>query len=323
MSLDEEKIWRVTQKILNRELTDDALKPLLGGKKLNEIFDLQTQQVIFHTIVTKGKIHNMINDGTGFYLLDGLINNQICGDLSDFYMIKPDYILSLPEEQQKNMADSISNGREDLCLTLLNLWSKGIKTEACTTKDSDNIPMLQLIVKENEIEKQKMIQQIYEQNNIRGDAFYNYIDKTFKVTISGSNLYNYLKDGEIPQSTQTKSNIFLESVKGNIDYTEKLYNYFLKKEYNTNELKKQLVLEKATFEDIKGRVKQIDDEETEDSLKQNQEKSSEKKPWELEPEEKLKLQIKNAELAKRERDFSNRALSQNTKSEKDNKTIEK
>lgn len=60
----------------------------------------------------------MTPNDSGLDILDGLLNNQVSSNLSDFYMIKPDYILQLPPERQRNMANSISGGRQDLSLAL-------------------------------------------------------------------------------------------------------------------------------------------------------------------------------------------------------------
>lgn len=46
--------------------------------------------------------------------IENLLDGRIRGTLTDFYSIKPEFILSLSLEEQKNMADSISGGREDL-----------------------------------------------------------------------------------------------------------------------------------------------------------------------------------------------------------------
>ena len=243
MSLDEKQIIETAEKIKNGIVPKEALKELLGGERLDNIFDSKTQQAIFDNIINNGKLHNMTPNGNGLGILDGLLNNQVSSNLSDFYMIKPDYILQLPLEQQRNMANSISGGRQDLSLALQNLWSKGIRTEACTTKSSDNIPMLQLNIKESEIEKQDIVQQLYEQSDINGNAFYDYQAKDFHINLSGNNLYNYLQDGNIPPSQNEKSNIFEDSIRDSLQFAEEMYTSYSQNGMDTTELRKEILSE--------------------------------------------------------------------------------
>lgn len=170
-------------------VSEDKLIKLIGGQRLYDIFDDYTVNAILKNIIDLGKFHNMIKDEDGLDMLEGLLNNTISGNLQDFYMIKSDYILQLTKEQQINMANSISGGNQNLSLTLQSLWSAGIRTEACTTRSSDNIPMIQVRIRDTEFIKQDLIQQIYNQGEFSYDGDYNYIDGDFMVRISGNNLY--------------------------------------------------------------------------------------------------------------------------------------
>ena len=254
MSLDEKQIIETAEKIKNGIVPKEALKKLLGGERLDNIFDSKTQQAIFDNIINNGKLHNMTPNGNGLGILDGLLNNQVSSNLSDFYMIKPDYIFQLPLEQQRNMANSISGGRQDLSLALQNLWSKGIRTEACTTKSSDNIPMLQLNIKESEIEKQDMVQQLYEQSDINGNAFYDYQTKDFHINLSGNNLYNYLQDGNIPPSQNEKSNIFEDSIRDSLQFAEEMYTSYSQNGMDTTELRREILSERKSLQEIGNRI---------------------------------------------------------------------
>ena len=254
MSLDEKQIIETAEKIKNGIVPKEALKELLGGERLDNIFDSKTQQAIFDNIINNGKLHNMTPNSNGLGILDGLLNNQVSSNLSDFYMIKPDYILQLPLEQQRNMANSISGGRIDLSLALQNLWSKGIRTEACTTKSSDNIPMLQLNIKESEIEKQDIVQQLYEQSDINGNAFYDYQTKDFHINLSGNNLYEYLQDGNIPTSQNEKANIFEDSIKESLRFAEEMYTYYSQNGMDTTELRRKILLERKSLQEIGNRI---------------------------------------------------------------------
>lgn len=293
MGLDEKQIIETAEKVKNGILPKETLKELLGGERLDDIFDSRTQQAILDNIINNGKLHKMILNGNGLDILDGLLNNQVSGNLSDFYMIKPDYILQLPPEQQRNMANSISGDRQDLSLVLQNLWSKGIRTEACTTKSSDNIPMLQLNIKESEIEKQDIVQQLYEQSDIKGYAFYNYQAKYFCINLSGNNLYNYLQDGNIPPSQNEKANIFEASIRDSLQFLEEMYTDYSQNGMDTTELRKAILSARKSLQEIGNRI--------EASKEQGQMKQKEKKPWELEPEEKAKRQKATAQIAEKHR----------------------
>lgn len=254
MNLNEKQILETAERVKNGTAPKEELKELLGGERLNDIFDSKTQEAIFDNIINNGKLHNMISSGNGLDILESLLNNQVSSNLSDFYMIKPEYILQLPQEQQRNMADSISGGRQDLSLALQNLWSKGIRTEACTTKSSDNIPMLQLNIKENEVEKQDIIQQLYEQSDIRGSAFYDYQAKDFHINLEGNNLYNYLQDGNIPLSQTEKTNIFEASIKDSLQFSEEMYTSYSQNGIDTTELRKEIISERKSLQEISNRI---------------------------------------------------------------------
>ena len=308
MSLDEKQIIETAKKIKNGILPKEALKELLGGERLDDIFDSKTQQAIFDNIINNGKLHNMTPNGNGLGILDGLLNNQVSSNLSDFYMIKPDYILQLPLEQQRNMANSISGGRRDLSLALQNLWSKGIRTEACTTKSSDNIPMLQLNIKESEIEKQDMVQQLYEQSDINGNAFYDYQTKDFHINLSGNNLYDYLQDGNIPLSQNEKANIFEDSIRDSLQFAEEMYTSYSQNGMDTTELGRVILSEIKSLQEIGNRIEaskkqgKMTGQELYNNTFQNQMKQNEKKSWELEPDEKARIQKETAQIAQEHRE---------------------
>lgn len=301
MVLDEAKILETAQRMKAEDKDKSDLKELLGGKKLDDILDQTTQKALFKSIIVNGKVHKMLKDGNGIDILEGLLNNKICGDLSNFYMIKPDYILQLPNEQQINMANSIANGRKDLSAVLQNLWKRGIRTEACTTKNSDNIPMIQLNIKESEHEIQDMVQQIYEQDDIEGDYIYNYIEKAFKINLSGINLYEYLKEGKIPNSKIIKPNIFESAIKESLKNAEELYKYYNENGMDTSELEREISNQKNILSSIgkeKGKWNEENKKKNESAM--HFLRKIEKKSWELESEEKEKIQEGQVKLANRQ-----------------------
>lgn len=131
MRLDKNRILKLSEDIRNGNGLIEELIEALGGKRLYDVFDEQTIDSLVSNVVNNGKFHTLIDDGNGFDILEGLLNDKVKGNLTDFYMIKPDYILALSKKQQKNMAESISGGDKELANSLQNLWEKGIKTEAC------------------------------------------------------------------------------------------------------------------------------------------------------------------------------------------------
>ncbi len=289
MILNEKQILETAENIRNGSASRNSLKELLGGERLDTIFDQETQEAMFNNIIEQGKLHNMTLNGNGLDILDGLLNNKVNSDLSDFYMIKPDYILQLPPDQQKNMADSISGGRQDLSLALQNLWSKGIRTEACTTKSSDNIPMLQLNIKENEFEKQDFVQQLYEQNNISGNYFYDYQAKDFHINLSGTNLYEYLQARDLPPSQMEKSNIFEDAIKDSLAFAEEMYTSYSQNGMDTTALQNEILSEKRSLEELSSRSQQ----------KTSQTQTTERKSWELDPAEKARIIAETDQIVKR------------------------
>ena len=336
MVLDRITILKTIEDIKMGIQTREDLKELLGGEILDNIFDQNTQNALLDSFINNGKIHSMNQGGTGLDTLEGLLNNQIRGDLSNFYMIKPDYILQLPLQEQKNMADSISSGNEDLSLALQKLWSQGIRTEACATRLSDNTPMVQLRVGLDEIENQNMIQQLYNQQAIEGRAFFDYEQKSFQINLSGENLYHYIQDIQAKQleiTAESKDDIFEGSIKDGLEFSEEIYKYYLESGANTTEIENQILVQKESLQYLKDREKRdngleqynetINQQETlankksffdrfksknigNDSMTQIEQvpendktvKQNETKrpPWELDPEEKARIDERTSKV---------------------------
>lgn len=331
MKLNKRKILNTANAIKNGIVSEDKLTDLIGGQRLYDIFDDYTVNAIIKNIINLGKFHNMIKDEDGLDMLEGLLNNTISGNLQDFYMIKSDYILQLPKEQQINMANSISGGKQDLSMALQNLWSKGIRTEACTTRSSDNTPMIQVRIKDTEFIQQDLIQQIYNQGEFSYDGDYNYIDGDFMVRISGDNLYECINGLKNDSSKTNKRNIF----EGMISTDLYLARHPEDNIHNLSELKRKVLIEERTLANIKGHLQQLTER---DNKQGKQHKNStnlpvkqgrvskffskiraifarkptirevpqqnndtveiKKKPWELEPMNKLNVQRNIAKIVK-------------------------
>ena len=114
--------------------------------------------------------------------------------------------------------------------------------------------MLQLNIKESEIEKQDIVQQLYEQSDINGNAFYDYQAKDFHINLSGNNLYNYLQDGNIPPSQNEKSNIFEDSIKDSLQFAEEMYTSYSQNGMDTTELRREILSERKSLQEIGNRI---------------------------------------------------------------------
>lgn len=78
MSLDEKQIIETAEKIKNGIVPKESLKELLGGERLDNIFDSKTQQAIFDNIINNGKLHNMTPNGNGLVRQKVVIIFQCC-----------------------------------------------------------------------------------------------------------------------------------------------------------------------------------------------------------------------------------------------------
>lgn len=237
------EIQEMINKIKNGIMPKAELKNVIGGERLDSIFDSNTVDALLDNLINSGQIHILLEQGNGLDLLEGLLNNQIKGDLSNFYMIKSDYILQLSPEEQENMAISISAGREDLANALKSVWSKGIRTEACTTKAEHNNPMIQFRIGDSEFEQQDLIQLLYEMQDIQGNAFYDYENKSFIVNLVGDNLYQYLQQDFSKESLRDKKSIFAKTIEESLEFDEEMLESYLKNDIDTTEVSK-IILEK-------------------------------------------------------------------------------
>ncbi len=251
MELNESEILNTANAVKNGIVSEDKLKELVGGQRLYDIFDDYTVNAIIKNVINLGKFHNMLKNENGFNILEGLLNNTISGNLQDFYMIKSDYILQLPANQQINMANSISGGNEDLSIALQNLWSKGIRTEACTTRSSDNIPMIQVRIKDTEFIQQDIIQQIYNQGGFSYDGDYNYITGDFMLRISGDNLYECINGFENNSNKTSKENIFESMIRIDLFLAKYSGN-----KIDSSELRRKILIQERTLANIKGHLQQ-------------------------------------------------------------------
>ena len=275
MRLNERLILQIAEKVKEGIESRETLIELLGGEGLDVIFDYIAKKALVNSVITCGRIHDLlITEGSGIDVLEGLLNNRIIGDLSDFYMIKPGYILSLPPEEQIKMAQCISAGRQDLCITLQKLWGRGIMTEACSTKLIHDKPMICLSVGFDDEENQELVQQLYEQDDIVCDTYCIELNR-FEVQLSGENLYRYLGQDRIPVAKNKKPNIFESAAEEGVKYFQDMYDSHVACDVDATE-------DKACIDALKKFLKKCKDK---------------MKPWDLAPDVKKAVVAKMTEVA--------------------------
>lgn len=288
MELDRNRIKDIVYKIKNGQVSKYELKEALGGKKLDEIFESFAIDMLLETVIENGKIHNLLKteDGDGLDILEGLLNNRVMGDLSDFYVIKSDYILNLSKEERTNMANSIlgSGDQKGLSNVLQILWDQGIGTEASTTRISDNIQIIKFVVKSNELDKQKTIQQMYQHEGIDvASIFYNDDKDAFELILSGNNLYEYIQGNLELKESNNKENIFERAMEESLQFLTELYEYYSKNGQDTTKVKEIMARAKNYLIQLRKQEGQPD--------KQNS--------WVLEPDMKEKINGENIEIGKK------------------------
>lgn len=137
MKLNKQKILSELEEIRKGKSDRDKLKELLGGEQLKEIFDEDTISSLEEVLIETDKIHNSLSKQENFDTLEGLLNKKIVGNLGEFYNIKPEFILTLPKEEQAKLAHTFAEGDKELEELLQKLWEKNVKTIACGGKRED------------------------------------------------------------------------------------------------------------------------------------------------------------------------------------------
>ena len=137
MKLNKQKILSEIEEIRKGKSDRDKLKELLGGEQLKEIFDEDTISSLEEVLIETDKIHNSLSKQENFDTFEGLLNKKIVGNLGEFYNIKPEFILTLPKEEQAKLAHTFAEGDKELEELLQKLWEKNVKTIACGGKRED------------------------------------------------------------------------------------------------------------------------------------------------------------------------------------------
>ena len=133
MKIDRVKVLEAIKKYNVDSLEMPELKEALGGDALENVFDNQTCKSVCESFIRCGRMHEELPEEAedGIDLLESLLNQKITGSLEKFYNVKPEYIASLPEEEQIKIAKAFSGNQEYLPELLVTLWNKNIPTIAC------------------------------------------------------------------------------------------------------------------------------------------------------------------------------------------------
>lgn len=126
-----EEVLKMVDKIREGKATKQDLINLIGKEKLEAIFDPYTVDLIMNNLISKNQIYVNDDKGVGIEALEGLLNKKITGKLFTFYTVKPEYVLSLPPEEQEHLAESFSEGNSTQKEALLTLWKNGVETMGC------------------------------------------------------------------------------------------------------------------------------------------------------------------------------------------------
>ena len=192
IKFDEKAILKKADEVRNNEADTKELFDLIGGDKLERIFEKGAIETILDTLVQEKKTHSLYEDDeNGLTELEGLLNKKITGKLGKFYMMKPEYIISLPPEEQEHMAESISEGNIDLKNALMTLWKNGIETKACggvRTKEEET-PYIYVNVSLKNSDILGRLNNITQKGENYLDLCFDAGDDSLDIVIKGENVY--------------------------------------------------------------------------------------------------------------------------------------
>ena len=192
IKLDEEAILKKVDEIRAEKADSKELLALIGGDELEKIFEKYSIEAIIDTLIQEKKTHSLYEDDeNGLTELEGLLNKKITGKLGKFYMMKPEYIISLPPEEQEHMAESISEGNIDLKNALMTLWKNGIETKACggvRTKEEET-PYIYVNVSLKNSDILGRLNNITQKGENYLDLCFDAGDDSLDIVIKGENVY--------------------------------------------------------------------------------------------------------------------------------------
>ena len=101
---------------------------VLGNEKLVKAIGIDALNFLADRILRKEKMHFFYEDADTLNMIEGLSNNEIIGDWQHFLSVKSDFLFSLPEKQQEEVARNFAIGNISAQKCLMELWKNKIKT---------------------------------------------------------------------------------------------------------------------------------------------------------------------------------------------------
>lgn len=252
MKLDKQKILAQIEEIRKGKSDRSTLKELLGGEELKEIFDEDTISSLEEVLIETDKIHNSLSEQENFTTLEGLLNKKILGNLGEFYNIKPEFILTLPKEEQAKLAHTFAEGDKELEELLQKLWEKNVKTIACGGKREDAYLRVKLPKKDSENLTRMEAVSNKEENEVDIFTYENEIT----ITVYGKKQELY-KDVLAEYNKDKKTNKFIEKL---IDSMEDEKNFIKPVEEKSKNMYSEEYVEELVTETAKELYEQYQEE---------------------------------------------------------------
>lgn len=252
MKLDKQKILAQIEEIRKGKSDRSKLKELLGGEELKEIFDEDTISSLEEVLIETDKIHNSLSEQENFTTLEGLLNKKILGNLGEFYNIKPEFILTLPKEEQAKLAHTFAEGDKELEELLQKLWEKNVKTIACGGKREDAYLRVKLPKKDSENLTRMEAVSNKEENEVDIFTYENEIT----ITVYGKKQELY-KDVLAEYNKDKKTNKFIEKL---IDSMEDEKNFIKPVEEKSKNMYSEEYVEELVTETAKELYEQYQEE---------------------------------------------------------------
>lgn len=252
MKLDKQKILAQIEEIRKGKSDRSKLKELLGGEELKEIFDEDTISSLEEVLIETDKIHNSLSEQENFTTLEGLLNKKILGNLGESYNIKPEFILTLPKEEQAKLAHTFAEGDKELEELLQKLWEKNVKTIACGGKREDAYLRVKLPKKDSENLTRMEAVSNKEENEVDIFTYENEIT----ITVYGKKQELY-KDVLAEYNKDKKTNKFIEKL---IDSMEDEKNFIKPVEEKSKNMYSEEYVEELVTETAKELYEQYQEE---------------------------------------------------------------
>ena len=189
-----EEVLGMVDKIRQGKATKSDLVNLLGKEKLEAIFDDYTINLICKSLIYRRQVYYNDDGKVGIDDLEGLLNKKIKGNLFTFYNVKPEYILSLPPEEQERLAEAFAEGNPSQKEALMTLWKNGIETLGCGdhNRDGNSEDYIYLKVQLDNTELVKRMERVVSQgeNHIDTDIIMPIKDGKLTFPILGNTVFS-------------------------------------------------------------------------------------------------------------------------------------